>query len=45
MTISLGINFITGIMFGFEHYHDSEDEVHYLIVDILFIRFLIGIGE
>jgi len=36
------VSFITGMMLGFEYVQNPEDEVHYLVVDLLFVRFLCG---
>ena len=34
------LNFISGIMLGVEYIQDPEDETHYLVVDLLFVRIL-----
>lgn len=39
MNVSVGLNFITGIMLGFEHVH--VDEIHHIVIDLLFVRFII----
>ena len=40
--MSIDLNFITGMMLGLEYVQDPEEEVNYLVVDILFVRLLIG---
>lgn len=36
------VNFISGIMLGAEYVLDPEEEVHYLVVDLFFVRILFG---
>jgi hypothetical protein len=36
------LSLIAGIMLGFEYVQDPEDDAHYLVIDILFVRVLIG---
>lgn len=39
MNISVGLNFITGIMLGIEHV--QFENIHHLVIDLFFIRFII----
>jgi dolichyl-phosphate-mannose--protein O-mannosyl transferase len=41
MNFSISVGFITGIMLGFEHAH--VDDIHYILIDVLFVRFIIEI--
>lgn len=43
MTVSIGANLITGMMLGFEY--AEVEEVHYIVIDILFFRLVIEIGD
>lgn len=40
--MSIELNLISGIMLGAEYVFDPEEEVNYLVVDILFVRVLFG---
>ncbi len=39
MNVEVGMNFITGIMLGFEHVY--VDEIHHIVIDLFFLRFVI----
>ena len=41
MSLSIGANLITGIMMGFEYAY--VEEVHYVVIDILFLRLVIEV--
>ena len=49
--MTIDVNFISGLMLGFEYVHSSviddfpaADEYHMVIVDLLFVRFVIAFG-
>jgi hypothetical protein len=39
MNVSVGMNFITGMMLGFEYVH--VDNIHHIVIDLLFVRFIV----
>jgi hypothetical protein len=41
MSISIDLNFITGLMLGFEHV--CVEDSNYIVIDILFVRIVIEI--
>ncbi len=43
MNINLSAYLITGCMLGFEHVH--LDGIHYIVIDILFVRLTIEIEK
>lgn len=49
--MTIDANFITGLMLGIEYVHSSSiedcpaaDDYHMVVVDLLFIRFVIAFG-
>jgi hypothetical protein len=49
--MTIDINFITGLMLGAEYVHsssiddyDGDEDYHMVVVDLLFIRFVISFG-
>lgn len=48
--MTIDANFITGLMFGAEYVHSSSiedydgEDYHMVVVDLLFIRFVIAFG-
>jgi hypothetical protein len=48
--MTIEANLITGLMCGFEYVHSSSiedydgDEIHFLVIDLLFIRFVVSFG-
>jgi len=43
MSINLSMYLITGCMLGFEHV--CVDDIHYIVIDILFVRFTVEIEK
>lgn len=43
MNFSISLGFITGMMLGFEHAY--VDDIHHLVIDIFFVRFIIEFGQ